>query len=167
MAEYRIEITLGPMAKQLMAGAGDSIYRSMAESAIDAAGPYLQRQLVGNTPSGATGAARQSVYFERTGITGFVGYQGPPSLYMPFVEEGRRPGRFPPIDALAYWAMRKLGVDAGEARSVGYLIARKIARSGTKAQQPIKKTVDGGRRQATALMRDAAEKAMRRSLGGT
>lgn len=162
---FTVRIELGPMAKTLAATAGDTIYRSMAYGAIDAAGPFLQRKLITNTPSGATGALKQAAYFERSGDHGFVGYQGAASLYAPMVETGRRPGRPPPSDALAYWAMRQLGVSAGEARTVGYLIARKIGRVGTKGQFPVKKTVDGGRRQAEGLMRDAAMAALRRSLG--
>jgi HK97 gp10 family phage protein len=45
------------------------------------------------------------------------------------VEFGRRPGKFPPISALERWAALKLGTPG-----LGFVIARKIAREGTKAQ---------------------------------
>lgn len=54
------------------------------------------------------------------------------SIYGPPVEYGRKPGKQPPTDAIEAWVRRKLGVDATEARSVAYLIARAIGRRGTQ-----------------------------------
>ena len=52
--------------------------------------------------------------------------------YAAYVEYGRRSGKFPPLDAIAEWAHKKLRIkDEREARSVGFLIARKIARDGS------------------------------------
>ncbi len=45
-------------------------------------------------------------------------------------ELGRKPGSFPPVEALARWARLALGVKAEEARSVGFLIARRIFQRG-------------------------------------
>ena len=43
------------------------------------------------------------------------------------LEYGRRPGKFPPVDALETWAIQH-----GMSKGAGYVIARNIARRGTK-----------------------------------
>lgn len=51
--------------------------------------------------------------------------------YFHFQKVGRRPGRFPPIDAILNWIHDKgIHADIPE-NSLAFLIARKIARSGT------------------------------------
>lgn len=52
--------------------------------------------------------------------------------YAYFVEFGRRSGKMPPIKMLMEWARKKLRLDEKEAKSAGFLIARKIAKQGTK-----------------------------------
>jgi hypothetical protein len=42
----------------------------------------------------------------------------------------------PPVSALIPWVRAVLGVDAKRAPRVAFLVARKIARKGTVAQQP-------------------------------
>lgn len=49
-------------------------------------------------------------------------------------EFGRKAGSMPPSGPLATWARRNLGVKGSEAKSVGFLIARAIARRGQKAK---------------------------------
>jgi hypothetical protein len=56
---------------------------------------------------------------------------GPTVKYGVFVEKGTRP-HFPPPSALVRWARLKLG--AADPERAAFLIARKIARVGTKAQ---------------------------------
>lgn len=46
------------------------------------------------------------------------------------VERGSRP-HWPPIEPLVLWAKRKFSVTDKEARSIGFLVARKISRVGT------------------------------------
>lgn len=48
-----------------------------------------------------------------------------------FLEFGRSPGRFPPIDKLRGWVERKLGVSQDESEGVAYAISKKIAEKGT------------------------------------
>jgi hypothetical protein len=43
------------------------------------------------------------------------------------LEYGRRPGKFPPVEALESWALQH-----GMSKGAGYVIARNIARRGTK-----------------------------------
>ena len=52
--------------------------------------------------------------------------------YAYFVESGRRSGKMPPIKMLMEWARKKLRLDEKEARNAGFLIARKIAKKGTR-----------------------------------
>jgi hypothetical protein len=58
------------------------------------------------------------------------------------VDQGRKPGPPPPVDAIEYWVRRKLGIDGNEARHVAYLIARAIGRRGTKAVNMAQKAVN-------------------------
>lgn len=70
---------------------------------------------------GLRGSIRKSV----SGLTGEV-VAG--SKHAIFIEEGTRP-HFPPVAPLERWATRKLG-----SSGLGFVVARKIAREGTKAQ---------------------------------
>lgn len=54
--------------------------------------------------------------------------------YAEYVEYGRRAGKMPPAKNLGEWAYKKLRVDRKASKAVGYLIARKIAKKGTRPQ---------------------------------
>ncbi len=78
-----------------------------------------------------TGALKNSWRAERTKDGATVFSDCP---YAGIVELGARPH---PVsvegqEAIARWAIRKLGVDEKEAKSVAFLIARKIAKEGQK-----------------------------------
>lgn len=82
-----------------------------------------------------TGALRDSGHTQKTkdGIdVGFFDSTGRNSGYAWFVEFGRRAGKFPPLDEIQQWVYKKLHMDEKASRSVGFLIARKIAKFGTK-----------------------------------
>lgn len=69
--------------------------------------------------------------------------------YFHFQKVGRRPGRFPPIDAILNWIHEKgISSDIPE-KSLAFLIARKIARAGTQIFQ--------GRRPALNVQDDILE----------
>jgi hypothetical protein len=93
-----------------------------------------QRLVVSETPRGATGQGRGSIITELRGRPGRrEGVVATSVFYLPIVERGRRPGRRPPVQALVLWVVRKLGItDEKRARSVAFLIARKIGRRGTE-----------------------------------
>ena len=95
----------------------------------------LEKDVVEKTPAGVGGAAGL-----RGSIAGQVDYFGDSVRgtvetavkYAEVVEVGRKAGSFPPVAPIALWAQRKLGVGADDAESVGFLIARKIFKSGTE-----------------------------------
>lgn len=66
----------------------------------------------------------------------------PPYWY--YIEHGRGPGKFPPIQAIQDW-METKHIIPREDRTVpqvSYLIARKIAREGTQGKQALEGTLD-------------------------
>ena len=69
--------------------------------------------------------------------------------YFPFAEYGRRPGKFPPPDAILKWVQFKRIVPRpgrnGKVPSTNqlvYLISRKIATKGTEGKHLFEKTLD-------------------------
>ena len=69
--------------------------------------------------------------------------------YFPFAENGRRPGKFPPPDAILKWIQFKRIVPRpgrdGKVPSTNqlvYLISRKIATKGTEGKHLFEKTLD-------------------------
>lgn len=84
-----------------------------------------------------TGLLRQSGKVQRvaevTLDAGFFDTKNDKSGYAYFVEYGRRAGRMPPPDELAQWAYKKYKLhDRKLARQVGWAMAVKIAKEGTK-----------------------------------
>lgn len=67
---------------------------------------------------------------------GFFSTRNSDRGYAWYVEFGRKSGKFPPIDELAQWAYKKFhlhGKDGRkESRSIGFLVARAIAKHGTR-----------------------------------
>lgn len=57
------------------------------------------------------------------------------AAYSGVIEEGRRPGRFPPLADIERWAKRRLHLTAEQAREAAFPIARAIARRGLKPRK--------------------------------
>lgn len=105
----------------------DELERAMTESVILVEGAVVKRTPVN------TGSLRQSIDRSVRGrLARIEGRVFTPSPYGLPVERGRKPGKFPPIAPIELWVRRKLQVSDSEARSVAFLVARKIARRGTK-----------------------------------
>lgn len=52
--------------------------------------------------------------------------------YIYYLDQGRRPGKFPPIRSIQDWILNKLGLDAyGKDKGIAYLVGRKISNEGT------------------------------------
>ncbi len=77
------------------------------------------------------------------------------------VELGTKP-HMPPVQPLADWARHKLGVEPGEARSVGYRIARKIAVKGTQGAHMFSRAFAANEAQVQGIYADALTRIVRR-----
>ena len=66
----------------------------------------------------------------------------PPYWY--YIENGRGPGKFPPLQAIENWIEVKHIVPREDysVKTVSYLIARKIAREGTQGKHALEGTID-------------------------
>lgn len=136
---------------------------------------FLYPKLVRNTPVGSTALLRQSTLFTppkfnfvntngRTTweVTSTMGATGGASLYAQFVEYGRGAGKFPPVEAMRTWVKRVLRVKGvKEINSVAYLVGRKIAQNGTKAQMYNKATVVQNQTMTETHMKAAAAQVLR------
>ena len=68
--------------------------------------------------------------------------------YFPFAEAGRKPGKFPPPDAILKWIQTKHLVPSSRGGKIPstnqlvYLISRKIALHGTQGKHLLQQTID-------------------------
>jgi len=75
------------------------------------------------------------------------------SLYAPFVHEWRKPGgRMPPLSAIDFWAKRKW------IQIPTFILARSIARKGTKANPFMARTVEKEENNVEAIIRSELNK---------
>lgn len=115
-----------------------------------------------------------------------------PATYWQFVENGRAPGKFPPwskpTDALFLWAQRKMNNSRAEQKqkrlsikkrkegdkvvltkserqiqSFAFLVARKIALHGTKAQHPFERGWKASEKRVQTIIEYGFQKAMLQS----
>lgn len=125
---------------------GDQVHRTVTGIALDAEGGVIK-----NTPVGATGHLRQSITHDISGsgiaIVGRV-YSTDVPIKVASVEEGRAPGRMPPMAPIELWVRRKLGGD----RNVAFLVARAIGRRGTKGAHMFQKGYGVARRESPKHM---------------
>ncbi|WP_293222311.1 hypothetical protein [Ottowia sp.] len=125
----------------------------------------VEREAKENTPrvTGMTAASIASDSFSTpVGVIGTVGSSQPT---LTFLELGTRP-HMPPVEALEPWVRAVLGVEPKRARSVAYLVARKIARKGTKAQRPLDKAIAATDGQVLRMFEDAAGRVAAHLAGG-
>lgn len=116
------------------AAAPDMTRRELLAAATEAT-LLVEREVKERIPkvTGMTAASVASdAWITPVGVIGLVGTSQPSAL---FVEEGTKP-HMPPVDALVPWVRAVLGVEPARARSVAFLVARKIARKGTEPQRP-------------------------------
>ena len=123
--EATVKITLGDRPRNISEGRWQSIYDDARRDAVREGGMYLFAQMVPRIPV-ASGNLRSSTRLDVHDFDAFVGPAGGPSRYAYWADQGRRSGRTPPVEAIAYWLKRKrLNLNP-------YLVARSIARKGTK-----------------------------------
>ena len=106
-----------------------------------------------------TGLLRQSGRVERKkdDITaGFFDTTNRNSGYALFVEYGRRAGKMPPPDEIGAWVYKKFHLnDWKAANSLGWAIAKKIAREGTQPHQFFGPAVKKNQNKIINAIRDA------------
>lgn len=82
--------------------------------------------------------------------------------YAYYVEYGRRSGKFPPLDVIAEWYKKKFRIeDEKVARSIGFLISRKIAREGTNPHAFFIPAMKKNNRNILKAMKEAIAKVTR------
>lgn len=139
--------------------------REQLEAAMTEATLLVQREWQDGMPrvSGMTANSIQAdVASTPTGVLGVVGSSQPTAL---FIELGTRP-HMPPIDAIEPWVKAVMGISQPqELRRVSFLVARKIAHEGTKAQYPMAKAVAAVEGQVLQMFEHAAAR-VAAHLGG-
>lgn len=85
--------------------------------------------------------------------------------YFKYVEEGRKPGKFPPPDAILKWIKAKPVLPYPDSRGklptekqLAYLIGRKIATEGIEAGHQLKDTADALNAEYLPKLQDALNK---------
>lgn len=110
-----------------------------------------------NSPINASGNLRQSINFEPLKITQFgISFQLVLDDYYIWVDQGRKPGHRPPIDAILKWISNKplkiqSKVDLSKINKKGLTVKR-------KATTTEKITIDQERRRAAELIADKIER---------
>jgi hypothetical protein len=115
----------------LTTGGGEEIVAQEQVKAMNWAVLKAKGEIVPRVP-GNTGLSRKSIQTkiagEKVELTGRV---FSPLGHMLALEGGAHwPGPWPPVGPLRLWAERRFGVDEGEARSIAFLVARKLKRKG-------------------------------------
>ena len=105
----------------------------------------VEKGVVEGTPRGVGGEAglAGSIHGEVVAYgQGLQAIIGTPIEYGDVVEMGRRPDKTkPPVEPIALWAIRKLGVSPEEAKGIGFVIARKIGKEGFEGAHMFEKTM--------------------------
>jgi len=91
----------------------------------------LEAEIQEETPVGAGPIHLRDTIFHKIELGETLwGFVGTPAQYGLPVEMGTKP-HFPPVAPIQHWVEKILGLEGKEAKSVAYLIARKISKKGT------------------------------------
>lgn len=146
------------------------IAREEISKVLDIIVTRLVGATVEKTPRGVGGGAglAGSIHGEVAGRGNPVtGKWGTPLAHGEVVEKGRTAGkRMPPVEPIARWAQRKLGVPADEARSVGFVIARSIAEHGFEGAHMFEEAWDENEAWAQRELRSIPGRVIRRVESG-
>lgn len=109
------------------------------------------RRTAGSPPIVNTGELARGVDYKMTSkLSARVGAD---ARYSEWVEKGRKPGKMPPVAPIERWAKTKLGQSG-----LGFVIARKIGRKGTKAQPFFFPAVDDSLSEIKSIFESAVSK---------
>ncbi len=121
---------------------------------------YVERQVKERTPT-TTNLLRSSIGAREPRRAGdeIIGAVGTSIGYAIPVELGTKP-HFPPIQALSDWARLKFGLPPEEAERVGFAVARKIAREGTKGAFMFERGIEASETVVARIIRAATQRAI-------
>jgi len=109
------------------------IMRKEFRRAISGAVKETETKVAENTPVGVSGFLRTGIKGKvLTDLHGVVRPTGASVKYADVVELGRRPGKFPPVDAITLWVKRI--INPKKLKQIAFLVARKIANKGIYGQ---------------------------------
>ncbi len=145
--------------------AREEMSRSVEEALL-----LLEREIKENVPVGAHGLLRSSITHQMRGAAladglGVAGTVGSSLNYALPVELGTKP-HFPPVEPLRDWVEKKLGVDPSRSGQVAFLIARKIAKRGTKGARYAGRALDENADQVNQIVAAALPRIVARLQGG-
>jgi hypothetical protein len=136
-----------------------AVVREELAAAVTEADLLLAREVSERAPVGAGGAAGFKggiFHVEEINDARVVGLVSTSASHAVPVELGTRP-HFPPLEPLIDWVKAKFGISGEkEARGAAFLVARKIALKGTKAQRPFGLTFQALEGQVAAIFDRAA-----------
>lgn len=138
------------------------------ESRITEALALLEAEIKPDTPWGAGPIhLRDSIFTEvRHEGRKVGGVIGTPLAHGEPVEFGTKP-HFPPIDPLAWWAEKKLGLSGDAARSAAFAIAHSIARRGTEGHAMFRDNFDQHKNRVHNILARIAEDIVRMTGGAS
>lgn len=154
MSSLHVSMTALDALQRGLAQAPEQTQRELLGAMMQAT-LLVEREVKDRMPkvSGISAASIASDAFSTpVGVIGTVGSSQPSVL---FVELGTKP-HMPPVQALVPWVRAVLGVDAKRAPSVAFLVARKIAKKGTKPQEHFAKAVASTESQVLRMFEAAA-----------
>lgn len=179
MSDYTIEVDLSGAASILNAAPR---LLAVVDRALYRAGSVAEREVKRLLPVDA-GTLRASVKTElRPSGSQRVAEVGTAVHYAEWVEEGRAPGKRPPVQALIPWVKRNLRIERvskrtkrplkrrrgpteSEARSLAYVIARKIGREGTKGRYPFREGLKAATPEIMAILQGIEREFIKESGG--
>jgi len=130
---------------------------------------FLQREAQENAPVGIGGGAglKGSIMAQPPAVRAdnVIGSVGTSIAHAIPVELGTKP-HFPPVTPLAEWARHTLGIPEPEAESVGFLIARAIAKRGTKGTRFMARTFERNAQAAREILDKHVRRILAKLKGG-
>lgn len=142
-----------------------SVTKDVMEMQVTEAVNLLEAAVVKETPYGAGPIHLRDTIHGKVHTMGMQvsGMVGTPLEHGEPVELGTKP-HWPPIGPIQHWVEGKLHVPANESKSVAFLIARKIARKGTKGVRMFGKAFDDNRSKIMNILGRIPEKIVRRVM---
>jgi hypothetical protein len=163
MNDLRIDFAELTKLRGQMARAPEVVSQELL-AAVTEADMLLEREVKDTWPV-ASGISRSSMtHVERVDGLHVEGFVGSSLNYVQPVDLGTKP-HFPPVEALIDWVRTKLGItNEKEARGVAFLVARKIAREGTKGAHAFESVLERMRPQLERIFAAAQERIAKRLI---